>query len=66
MKWINEGIYESRLKDYQNPFRLMVYENGSEMDKVVGKLEDNGFIKMKQEETRTFSLQVTKLIKRVR
>jgi hypothetical protein len=66
MKWINEGIYESRLKDYQNPFRLMVYENGSEMEKVVGKLEDNGFIKMKQEEAKRFSLTVAKLIKRVR
>jgi hypothetical protein len=66
MKWINEGIYESRLKDYQNPFRLMVYENGSEMDKVVGKLEDNGFITMKQEEARAFSLLVKRIIKRVR
>ena len=65
MKWINEGIYESRLKDYQNPFRLMVYENESEMDKVVGKLDDNGFIKMKKEETRKFSMVITKLLKRV-
>jgi hypothetical protein len=65
MKWINEGIYESRLKDYQNPFRLMVYQNESEMDKVVGKLEDNGFIKMKQEEARLFKLSVNRVIRKM-
>jgi hypothetical protein len=66
MKWINEGIYESRLKDYQNPFRLMVYENDAEMERVVGKLEDNSFIQMKREEARKFSLMVARIVKRFR
>ena len=43
-EWMTKGIYESRAKDYTNPFRKMVYDNNEEMNKVVGRLEDNGFI----------------------
>jgi len=31
-KWICDEIYNSRSKDYINPFRLMVYENEEEMN----------------------------------
>ncbi len=44
-KWITKGIYTSREKDYLNPFRKMVYENQAEMDQVIGKLDENSFIK---------------------
>jgi Domain of unknown function (DUF4954) len=43
--WITKGIFNSRKKDYANPFRRMVYENEAEMDQVLGKLDDNSFIK---------------------
>ncbi len=43
-EWITKGIYNSRKKDYLNPFRKMVYESQAEMDQVIGKLDDNGFI----------------------
>jgi hypothetical protein len=39
-----KGIYESRAKDYTNPFRKMVYDTEDEMNTVLGKLEDNSFI----------------------
>ena len=39
-----KGIYESRAKDYTNPFRKMVYQTNNEMNRVLGKLEDNSFI----------------------
>lgn len=39
-----KGIYDSRAKDYFNHFRKMVYENDGEMNKVIGKLENNSFI----------------------
>lgn len=42
--WMCKGIYDSRAKDYSNPFRKMVYETNEEMNKVIGKLEDNSFI----------------------
>lgn len=41
---LTEGIYRSREKDYTNPFRKMTYSSQEEMDVVIGKLEDNGFI----------------------
>jgi hypothetical protein len=65
MKWISAGIYESRQKDYENPFRLMVYENEAEMEKVVGKLEENSFILLKQEEARRFSLVVNRIVRKI-
>jgi len=43
-EWITKGIYNSRKKDYLNPFRKMVYENQAEMDEVTGKLDNNTFI----------------------
>jgi Domain of unknown function (DUF4954) len=43
-QWMTEGILKSREKDYTNPYRKMVYENTEEMNKVIGKLEDNSFI----------------------
>lgn len=45
-EWMCKGIYDSRAKDYTNPFRKMVYDNDAEMDKVIGKLEDNSFIQL--------------------
>jgi hypothetical protein len=47
--WMYKGIYESREKDYTNPFRKMVYETNDEMNKVIGRLEDNSFIQMQAE-----------------
>ncbi len=43
-EWMCKGIYDSRAKDYSNPFRKMLYETAEEMNKVIGKLEDNVFI----------------------
>ena len=43
-QWMTEGILKSREKDYTNPYRKMVYENNTEMHKVIGSLEDNSFI----------------------
>ena len=41
----SRNIFESRAKDYTNPFRKMVYENEEEMNQVTGRLEDNNFIR---------------------
>jgi hypothetical protein len=43
-EWMTRGIYDSRAKDYSNPFRKMVYESVAEMDAVVGSLDHNSFI----------------------
>jgi hypothetical protein len=43
-EWMCKGIFSSRAKDYSNPFKKMVYDTNEEMNKVVGRLEDNSFI----------------------
>jgi hypothetical protein len=57
-EWIVKGIYESRAKDYESEFRMMVYESQKEMEKVIGKLKDNSFILQQQEELKVFKKQV--------
>jgi hypothetical protein len=62
-EWMVKGIYESRAKDYSNPFRQMVYESEKEMEKIVGRLKDNTFINQQQEELANFKKQVAAIIK---
>lgn len=57
-KWICDEIYNSRSKDYHNPFRLMVYENEEEMNEVVGRLEDNSFINQQSAEFAGFQKKI--------
>jgi hypothetical protein len=61
-EWMTAGIYQSREKDYDNPFRLMPYENQQEMDNVVGRFEDNSFIKQQNEELETYKAEIGKYL----
>jgi len=63
-EWMCRGIYESREKDYTNPFRKMVYDNKKEMDKVIGKIEDNTFIQQQLAELEATKIKVRDVIKR--
>jgi hypothetical protein len=62
-EWITKGIYESRAKDYDNPYRKMVYENQKEMEQVIGKLSDNSFIIQQNKEAAEFQIRVNNLIR---
>lgn len=53
-EWMVKGIYDSRAKDYSNPFRKMVYDTEKEMEKVLGKLSENSFIQQQQAELAAF------------
>ena len=59
-----KGMYESRAKDYTNPFRKMVYETKEEMEAVVGKIEDNQFIQDQFAELEVFKKTVKSLIRK--
>ncbi len=63
-EWMTRGIYEARAKDYSNPYRKMVYENNEEMIKVLGKLEDNGFIQHQMAQFETLKRKVKTLVKK--
>ncbi|MEO6836757.1 MAG: DUF4954 domain-containing protein, partial [Ginsengibacter sp.] len=63
--WMSKGIYESRAKDYSNPFRKMIYENKAEMDAVIGKIEDNHFIQDQLKELEVFKKTVKSIAKKI-
>lgn len=65
-KWIAGKIYESRAKDYVNPFRKLVYDNTGEMEQVIGKLEDNSFILQQQEALITFESRIAAARKKLK
>jgi len=62
-EWITKAIYESRAKDFHDEFRKMVYETQKEMDKVLGTLDENSFIKQQEKEFHEFKKQVSHLSK---
>ena len=59
-----QNIYESRARDYQNEFRKMVYDSDAEMNKVLGRLEDNSFIREQQGELEAFSKKINSLLEK--
>jgi NDP-sugar pyrophosphorylase family protein len=61
-EWITKGIVSSRKKDYLNPFRKMVYSNQTEMDLILGKFDDNGFIKIQEDLFDEYLLTINRLI----
>jgi hypothetical protein len=63
-EWMFENIRQSRAKDYQNRFRNMIYDNEKEMNEVVGKLDDNTFIKQQEMELKDLKIKIQKLQER--
>lgn len=63
-EWMTKGIYESRAKDYTNPYRKMVYDNNEEMLKVIGKLEDNSFIQQQMDAFETLKKKTQLIIRK--
>jgi hypothetical protein len=64
-EWMSKGIYDSREKDYTNPFRKMVYDNKKEMDKVIGKIEENSFIQDQFKDLDAFKKKTKDIIKKL-
>jgi hypothetical protein len=60
-EWMTKCIYDSRAKDYNNPFRKMVYETEKEMEKVIGKLGENSFIRQQQAAYASFKEKANEL-----
>ncbi|MFN5020613.1 MAG: DUF4954 family protein [bacterium] len=57
-----QGIVQSREKDMTNPFRKMVYANETEMEAVLGKLNDNSFILEKDKERKALSTTIENIL----
>ena len=54
--------FKSRNKDYENPFRKMVYDTDEEMEAVLGDIEDNAFVKQTYKEAKDLNKKVIRLI----
>jgi hypothetical protein len=65
-EWMVKNIQDARSKDYSNPFRSMVYESIGEMDTVIGKLSDNGFINQEKESLNAYKKQIAGLLKKMK
>jgi len=65
-EWITEKIYESKAKDYSNPYRKVTYDTEQEMNGVVGCLSTNSFIQKQQKELELFKTQISLLKKRLK
>ena len=60
-KYVEEQVYITKKKDYANPFRGITYRNDAERDAVLGKVEDNSFIKTARKESVDFAAMVEKV-----
>ena len=64
-EWMVQQIHDSRAKDYQNPFRKMIYENEEEMNKILGSMQDNSFIKHENESLTAYKKLIASLTKKM-
>ena len=64
--WMCKAIFDSRAKDYSNPFRKMVYDTNEEMNKVMGRLEDNSFIQQQLADLEAMKKQVKLVIRKLK
>lgn len=59
--YVEEQVYVTKKKDYANHFREITYRNAAERDAVLGKVEDNSFIKIARGETLAFGEMIGKV-----
>jgi len=59
-RFICDQVYESRKKDYENPYRNATFRNEAEKLAVIGSIEDVSFVKQIREETEKFVKLVSK------
>jgi hypothetical protein len=64
-KHLQSEIRRSRQKDYENPFRQMLYADVKEMEAVLGKLDKTPFIVQQQEKLKKDTIFVQALIGRL-
>ncbi len=60
-KHVEREVYVTKKKDYTNYFRGITYRNEAERDAVLGKVEDNAFIKQARLDTEAFAAQAQRV-----
>jgi hypothetical protein len=64
-RWISDQIYQTRLKDYRDPFRKATFRNNAEMEKILGKPDENPFIRLAREKDRQYEELTARVIARL-
>ncbi|MCL2065875.1 MAG: DUF4954 family protein [Treponema sp.] len=60
-RWIGKQVYETRAKDFRNPFKKATFRSQEEMEQVLGKPGDNSFIRVTLEEVDFFQAMMEKI-----
>jgi len=63
-KHLQAEIRHSRQKDYENPFRQMLYTDKKEMEAVIGKLDKTPFIVQQEEKLKKDTIFIKELTKK--
>jgi hypothetical protein len=64
-RWISDQIYQTRAKDFRDPFRKATFRNDAEMEQVLGKPEENSFVRLAPEESKRFEEMVGRVTERL-
>jgi hypothetical protein len=62
--FISDQVYNSRKKDFDNPYRKITFRNQDEMHAALGDLDDNSFIIQIRKETEEFKVLAEEMKKR--
>jgi hypothetical protein len=63
-KFVCDQVYNSRKKDFDNPFRQATFRNMDEMNAALGTIEENSFIVQVRQETEDFEKLTEEIKKR--
>jgi hypothetical protein len=63
-KYVSDQVYNSRKKDFDNPFRQTTFRNKEEMKAAFGTVDENSFIIQVRKETEEFEILVKEIMKR--
>jgi len=61
---IRDRVYDSRRKDFENPFRQATFRNTEEMLATIGTVEENDFVRQIREDSEQFKTIIRELIQR--
>jgi hypothetical protein len=60
--FVETAVYESRAKDWTNPFRKATFRSEAEMAAVLGRPEDNGFVRKTKADMEELRAKVRSLV----
>ena len=65
-EFLTAGIENSRAKDFKDPFRLAMFGNEEEMEKVIGSIHENEFISDAKEKSKAFNAKTKELMSSIK